>query len=373
MKKLNYLLFASVFAAVLNPASAAELYNKDGNRVSLDGSLKVRHYFSKDDGYNGDQSKVKFTVKGETRVNDLITGYARWEYNIKGNQSENNAGKSSVTRIGYAGISFDKYGSFDYGRNYGVLNDINSWTGAPVPVFGGQSYDSTDNFMTYRTNNVATYRNRGFFELIDGLDIGIQVQGRNDGWNDTEHQTGPKTNNPRAVGHQNGTGIGTSTVYHFDNGISVGASYANSERTDEQQLDRLGKKAYGWNTGIKYDANNVYLAAMYADVRNMHYIGKTSGFAPKTQAFELLAQYQFDCGLQPSVNYQQGVAKNLHGAYGNKQDVTKYVDMAVTYDFNRNMSLVFDYKLNLLDVNSFTKANHISTDDIFVTMLNYRF
>lgn len=370
---IHSLTIAFMLGAMLNTADAAQLYNKNGNRLSIDASLKVRHYFSDDSAYNGDQSKIKFTLKGETRVNDIITGYTRWEYNIKANQSEDNAGKASATRIGYAGVSFGEYGSFDYGRNYGILNDINGWTGAPVPVFGGQSYDSVDNFMTYRTNNVATYRNRDLFNLIDGLDIGFQVQGKNDGWNDPENQMSPKTNNPRRVAKQNGTGVGVSAVYNFENGISFGASYANSERTDEQRQDRLGKKADGWNAGVKYDANDIYLAAMYADVRNMHYIGKADGFAPKTQAVEFLAQYQFKWGLRPSIAYLQGVGKNLNSQYGNEKDMTKYIDLAATYDLNKNMSLMLEYKLNLLNQSEFTKANHISTDDILVTMLNYRF
>ena len=41
-------------------SQAAEIYNKDGNRVYLDGSFKVRHYFSSDNHVAGDQSKVKF-------------------------------------------------------------------------------------------------------------------------------------------------------------------------------------------------------------------------------------------------------------------------------------------------------------------------
>jgi predicted porin len=42
-------------------------------------------------------------------------------------------------------------------------------------------------------------------------------------------------------------------------------------RTDDQKLrsNERGDKADAWTVGAKYDANNVYLAAMYAETRNM--------------------------------------------------------------------------------------------------------
>ncbi|CNE99115.1 porin [Yersinia nurmii] len=374
-KLFNLKLFAVIvpLICIVQPAGAAELYNKDGNRIALSGSFKVRHYFSDDKGFAGDQSKVKFTLTGDTKINDTLSGYARWEYNVKMNQAETTGTKKDTTRIAFAGLSFGEYGSFDYGRNYGILNDINGWTGAVIPVFGGQSYDNTDNFMTYRTNNVGTYRNRNLFNLVDGLDIGLQVQGKNDGWNNTEDQTGPRTNNPRSVANQNGDGMGLSAVYTLDNGLSFGASYATSKRTDEQQLDHRGKKADGWNAGVKYDANNIYLAAMYADVRNMHYVGRKDGFANQTQAVEFVAQYQFDWGLRPSIAYLQGRGKNLESEFGDNKNMVKFIDLAATYDLNKNMAVIVEYKLNLLKDNEFTRANRISTDDVLVTMLNYRF
>jgi outer membrane pore protein F len=35
--------------------------------------------------------------------------------------------------------------------------------------WGGDGLVATDNFMTARTNGVATYRNSDFFGLVDGL------------------------------------------------------------------------------------------------------------------------------------------------------------------------------------------------------------
>ncbi len=73
-------------------------------------------------------------------------------------------------------------GSFDYGRNYGVIYDVEAWTDM-LPVFGGDSYTWTDNFMAGRANGVATYRNSDFFGLVEGLNFALQYQGNNEGSN----------------------------------------------------------------------------------------------------------------------------------------------------------------------------------------------
>ncbi|MEI8890649.1 porin, partial [Pseudomonas aeruginosa] len=59
-----------------------------------------------------------------------------------------------------------------------------------------------------------------------------------------------------------------------------------------------GDKADAWTAGLKYDANNIYLATMYSETRNMTPFGDSDyAVANKTQNFEVTAQYQFDFGL----------------------------------------------------------------------------
>ncbi|WP_170921950.1 porin, partial [Escherichia coli] len=51
-----------------------------------------------------------------------------------------------------------------------------------------------------------------------------------------------------------------------------------------------------------------------------------------------------------------------------------YVDIGMTYYFNKNMSTYVDYKINLLDNDDdFYKENGIATDDIVAVGLVYQF
>ncbi|WBM72144.1 porin OmpC [Buttiauxella sp. WJP83] len=364
----------------MGTAHAAEIYNKDGNKLDLYGKVDARHQFSDNAGDDGDQTYVRLGFKGETQINSELTGYGQWEYNIQANDTESSSNQSA-TRLGFAGLKFGDYGSFDYGRNYGVVYDVEAWTDM-LPVFGGDSYTNTDNFMTGRTNGVATYRNNNFFGQVDGLNFAIQYQGANEGKNGLFDQegTGNRSGDSSSMRKDNGDGWGISTTYDFGMGFNAGAAYASSDRTNEQQSGSLagGEKADVWTVGLKYDANNIYLAAMYAETRNMTPFGDgDTNIANKTQNFEVTAQYQFDFGLRPEISYLQSKGKDLvsdNKSDWNDKDLVKYVSVGANYYLNKNFSTYVDYKINLLDNDDdFYKAAGISTDDVVGIGMIYQF
>lgn len=167
---------------ILIPAAAAgaEIVNKDGNKLDLYGQLNGVHYFSSDADNNGDRSYTRFGFKGETQIADGLTGYGQWEYQAGLDQPESAGPGNSYTRLGFAGLTFGRWGSLDYGRNYGLLYDVAGWTDV-LPEFGNDSYEAADNFMTGRANGLLTYHNRSLGGLLDGLDLGLQYQGKNRG------------------------------------------------------------------------------------------------------------------------------------------------------------------------------------------------
>ena len=246
MKKSTLALMMMGFVAS-TATQAAEVYNKNANKLDVYGKIKAMHYFSDYDSKDGDQTYVRFGIKGETQINEDLTGYGRWESEFSGNKTESDS--SQKTRLAFAGVKLKNYGSFDYGRNLGALYDVEAWTDM-FPEFGGDSSAQTDNFMTKRASGLATYRNTDFFGLVDGLDLTLQYQGKNEG---------------REAKKQNGDGVGTSLSYDFGGSdFAVSAAYTSSDRTNDQNLLARGQgsKAEAWATGLKYDANNIYLATM---------------------------------------------------------------------------------------------------------------
>ena len=366
MMKRNILAVVIPALLAAGAANAAEIYNKDGNKLDLYGKVDARHQFSSNTDKDGDKSYVRFGFKGETQINDQLTGYGQWEYNVQANNPEgDNAQDGNATRLGFAGLKFAEFGSFDYGRNYGVIYDVNAWTDM-LPVFGGDSISNADNFMTGRSTGLATYRNQNFFGLVDGLNFALQYQGKNERAND--------------IKESNGDGFGMSSTYDIGYGVNFGAGYSTANRTAAQKDAHLngasvaeGNKAQAWNVGAKYDANNVYLAAMYAETQNMTPFGDTQSIANKTRDLELTAQYQFDFGLRPSLGYVQSKGKDLNNNLDTNHDLLKYVSVGSYYYFNKNMSTYVDYKINLLDKDDFTIANGLNTDNVVGLGLVYQF
>ncbi|CAK9885422.1 MAG: Outer membrane protein C [Candidatus Erwinia impunctatus] len=366
--KLRVLSLLVPALLVAGTAGAAEIYNKDGNKLDLNGKVDGLHYFSDNDGFDGDQSYLRFGFKGETQINSELTGYGQWEYQAALNNAESQATANSYTRVGFAGLKFADAGSIDYGRNYGVVYDIGSWTDV-LPEFGGDTYGA-DNFMFQRGNGLATYRNNNFFGLVDGWNFAVQYQGKNS--NATESPNG------RDVLGQNGDGWGLSTTYDLGNGLALGAAMFNSDRTTDQNSTFVyghGDKASAYTGGLKYDANNIYLAAMYTRSYNATRFGSVTGsdygFANKADNWELVAQYQFDFGLRPSLAFVSSRGSDIEG-YGS-QNLKKYIDVGTTYYFNKNMSTYVDYQINLIDDSNFTKATGVNTDDVVALGLVYQF
>ncbi|EXU73702.1 porin OmpC [Erwinia mallotivora] len=367
MMKRNILALVIPALLAAGAANAAEVYNKNGNKLDLYGKAVGLHYFSDNDGNNGDQSYVRFGFKGETQINDQLTGYGQWEYNFNTANSEGgDAQNDNKTRLGFAGLKFKDFGSIDYGRNYGVAYDALSWTDM-LPEFGGD-FGQSDT-LTSRTTGVATYRNSNFFGLVDGWDFALQYQGKNDS---------NSANGRSDALRQNGDGYGVSTTYTSPVGVGIVAAYSTYDRTTGQNQLALGNgdRAEFWGTGLKYDANSVYLAATYAEGRNATRIAQTtdingnivSGFANKTQDIEFVAQYQFDFGLRPSLGYVQIKGKDIEN-YGDV-DLKKYAEVGATYYFNKNMSTYVDYQINLLNDNN---ALGLNTDDTVAVGLVYQF
>lgn len=371
--KTIYLLISSALFA--GTAHAAEVFNKDGNKLDIYGLVSGEHYFSNDPSMDGDQTYVRLGFRGETQISDNLTGYGQWQSQFDASDAESQD-STPKTRYGFAGLKFGDYGSFDYGRNRGVLYDSLGFTDMQ-PEFDGMTYGS-DQFMFSRANGVATYRDSGFYGLINGLDIAIQYQGKNDGGGEP---------GVRSVLRQNGDGYGMSATYNIGAGVSVVGAMSSADRTIEQNsrtsgIMGNGKRAEAYSGAIKYDAHNIYLGAMYTQSYNASRFGSISddsayGYANKSQIMEFYASYQFDFGLQPFISYDVNKGKDLGRSasgrnYGD-QDLIKYVDFGATYYFNKNINMFVDYMVNLVDENSFTREAGISTDDVTAVGIVYQF
>ena len=350
------------FLACLIPAimgigcvNAAEVYNKEGHKLDLTGKVNAGRLFSSEDNKNVDVSYARLGFKGETEITSQLTGYGMWEYQFELNNAEDtDAQKGNKTRLGFAGLKFGDAGSLDYGRNYGLVYDAIAYTDM-LPKFGGDSANS-DAFLSSRATGVATWRNSDFFGLVKGLSVALQYQGKNE-------RTGDN-----AVRRSNGEGFATSVAWQSDFGLSLVGAYASVKRTAAQNQAARGKgdKAELWSGALKYDAEQIYLAALYGETHNATPIA--GGFANRAQNVDLVAQYQFINGLRPSLAYVSSRVKDIEGI--GSADLYKYIGVGANHYFNKNMVAYIEYRVNLL---SHDNALGLPDDDITGIGLTYQF
>ncbi|SLM63643.1 MULTISPECIES: porin [Dickeya] len=333
MMKRNILAVVIPALLAAGAANAAEVYNKDGNKLDLTGKIEAAHYFgdeSKSVMGDGDQTFARLGFKGETKINSDLTGYGRFEYQFDASSAEDTNSTAGKTRYAYAGLKFGDFGSLDYGRNRAVGYDGLSYTDV-LPEQGGDSV-YTDN-ITGRNAGVATYRNKNFFGLVDGWDFALGYQAKHDDSSEYRRKTGD--------------GWAVSSSYTAPFGVGVIGSYTAADRTDKQTADNRGKKAEAWATGLKYDANNIYVATTYGEYHNLSYknAAATSAY-DKTKVFEAVAQYNLDFGLTPSLGYVS--AKADDDSAKTSGYLKKYVSIGATYAFNKNFSTLVEYDINLI-------------------------
>lgn len=71
--KLKLVAVAVTSLLAAGVVNAAEVYNKDGNKLDLYGKVTALHYFSDNDGDDGDKTYARLGFKGETQINETIS------------------------------------------------------------------------------------------------------------------------------------------------------------------------------------------------------------------------------------------------------------------------------------------------------------
>ncbi|MEQ9886295.1 porin [Pectobacterium zantedeschiae] len=330
MMKRNILAVVIPALLVAGAANAAEIYNKDANKLDLTGRVHAGYKFANQDADSEDNTSARLGFKGQTQITSDVTGYGTFEYQFDANNTEENNAGQGKTRKAFAGLKFSDFGSLDYGRNTGVAYNGLAYTDV-LPENGGDS--SVTDTLTGRVSSAATYNTSNFFGLVDNLGFGLQYVAKN--------ESGTR------IDRSHGDAWATSLSYDTDFGVGVVASYGSQERTANQRASTAGgERADVWATGLKYDANNVYVAATYGEGRNFF---RTTGttLADESKIFEVVAQYNFDFGLTPTLAYVSRKDKINTAANLNDYGV-KYASVGATYAFNKNFSTYVEYDISLI-------------------------
>ncbi|QIQ41380.1 MAG: porin [Buchnera aphidicola (Aphis urticata)] len=366
-KKKSLSILIPILFATSSAVQAAEVFNKNGNKLELYGMINPNHEFSnrflstkitsKEDNTN-----AVLGLSGKINITNKLSSYAKIEYKTDFFMPEElmNQQQPSSIRLGYAGLKYGNLGSIDYGRNYGVIHDVESLTNHAPYITNDSVFAYNDNYMVGRNSSLLTYRNDNVFGLVDGVSFALQYQ--------------DQTKN-RQPNQKNNSGWGASLKYASDSGLTAIGSCFTSERihsSAHKSLTHESVNSYG--LGFKYDANNIYVAAFYGAARNLtpHDV-RGSSYINETHNIEAIAEYTFKSGFRPSLSYIDSKGYNMHGSGKSELGLAKQINISTRYAFNKNISTYMNYKINLLKENNFIKTNKISTDNIIGAGLVYQF
>ncbi|MGL4205368.1 MAG: porin [Aeromonadaceae bacterium] len=348
--KLLALTIPALLAAT--SAQAANIYNKDGSSLDLYGRAVGMYYGSDNQDSRGDESYIRMGLKGETALENNLTGLGQFEYNLPTSGSDNDE-----LRLGFAGIRHATFGTVTYGRQDGLMSMVNDYTDV-LPEWGGDGLGKgTEVFGTGRTNGLLKYAFN-----YQGLTLGAQFTGKND----------PQNNNDGKWMKGSNEGFALGASYDLPMGLSFATVYNQAGKTDEQET----RAAFGGNddaklasAGVRYAANNLYAAATYSDGRSHYAIG--DGYAEKNRGYEAVVQYTVADKFVPSLAY---VRSDVKDSSQNIDDTAnEYLSLGASYKFTPAFQTYVDYKVNLLDKNTFTEQYGIKTDDVVAVAMRYDF
>ncbi|QCI20495.1 porin [Buchnera aphidicola (Brachycaudus cardui)] len=380
MNRKSLAIAIPMLLAASSGVNALEIFNKNGNKLELHGSINPNHelshgFLSKKINSHNDNTNAILGLSGEINITDELLSYANIEYKSDLNVPEEllNKQKTNSVRLGYAGFKYGDWGSIDYGRNYGVLHDAQFLTNRIPYITQDSIFSYNDNYMVGRNNSLLTYRNNNLFGLFDGISFALQYEDQVK--NIQENQN-------------NGSGWGASLKYKTDAGLTAVGSFFSAERLkSEKDKDKnLPSSVDAYGLGFKYDANDIYIAAFYgvgsnlipSDISNEKSEAPTK-FIGKTENIEAVAEYNFHSGFHPSLSYLDSKGQELNSdpqntSNNNAFELAKQINISTRYEFNKNISTYMNYKINLLKSNNeYVKRNNISTDNILGAGIVYQF
>lgn len=400
---MNKTLLATALTALfLAPSvSAIEIYKDDKNAVEIGGFVDARiiNTQGETEVVNG-ASRINF---GFNRVlSDGWNAFTKLEWGVNpvgnsdivyNNRFESVQDEFFYNRLGYAGLSHDKYGTLTIGKQWGAWYDVvyNTnygfvWDGNAAGVYTFNKDDGAVN-GTGRGDKTVQYRN-----AFGDVSFAVQAQLKNDSFYtcDAEDITAEACQSAWESGTRSAQQVtydytyGGSITYQateklsFMAGVNRGefdVTYGNGEQTTA--VDLIYGVGVTWGG---FDDDGFYAAANINKQEN-HDTDNLGRLINEAYGIETLFSYKFDNGLRPFVSYNildagdDYVIQPNFNADPNDVFKRQFVVAGLHYLWDLNTVLYLEARKDFSDFSSADKAQEarmsISEDDGIAIGIRY--
>ncbi|SDH25952.1 outer membrane protein OmpU [Vibrio xiamenensis] len=290
-------------AAVATGVNAAELYNQDGNTLTMGGRAEARLFLQ--DGKATDNSRVRLNFTGKAQINENLYGLGVWEGEFTtADEGSTDAedGSDLTNRLAYAGLG-GNFGEVAYGKTEGALGVITDFT--DIMAYHGNSAadklgvaDRTDNMIAYK----GSFQNLNVKASYRFADADEDLSGDNDA-----------------------DGYSVSAIAALGNtGINLGAGYASEDESNEYMV------------GANWTFDDLYLAGLFTDGEKQ--IETTKDTVDYT-GYEFAAAYTIDRTV---------FTTTYNNAETNDETSAENIAIDATYYFKPNFRGYVSYNFNLI-------------------------
>ena len=372
---MNKPLFSLIITLALIPTAQAEftIYEADGNVVKLKGWADVRTVNTQGETELVDGTS-RLNINFARDMGDGFTVIATMEtgVNLVGQTSIGFAGGDSFQtrrddllnlRLGYVGVTHEKWGQLTLGKQWGVYYDlagITDWGHTWASMAAGVYNFNGDGGLsgTGRAEKAVQYRKQ-WGDL--SLAVQTQLQGTSDAIDAFDLPSNPGAQ-ILEVGYD--STVGATVSYRFAEDHFVAASFNEGTFTallefgsSIERDDRI--VALGYQYG-EY-ADGIFFAAMFNDAE-YHELDNLNRIIPESTGFEMFASYRRDNSrFMPYVLYNSLDAGDFYETlYSGDKFHREFVALGAVYFWNEQTELYLDVRI---DSSSMSAAQAEFEDD----------
>ncbi|NMH64422.1 porin [Shewanella salipaludis] len=398
---MNKTLVAAALTAVLMvpSVSAIEIYKDDKHAVSIGGFIDARVIATqgKTEVVNG-ASRINFGF--DRKLSDGWSAFAKLEWGVNpvgssdivySNRFESVQDEFFYNRLGYAGLSHDKYGSISIGKQWGAWYDVVYgtnysfvWDGNTAGVYTYNKDDGAVNGVG-RGDKLVQYRN-----AFGDLSFTLQAQLKNNAF----YTCDTEVNQDRCQAQWEG-GAADAQQVEFNQTYGGSVTYKATDMLTLTAGVNRGEFDVSYGTGAQitavdliygagvtwggFDNDGLYFSANFNKNEN-HDTDNIGRLIRDAYGIESLVSYKFENGFRPFVAYNildAGKDYVIQPNNTDKNDVFKrqFLVVGLHYVWDLNTVLYVEARRDLSDFTSADKEQEarmsLSEDDGIAIGIRY--